>query len=62
MAYCILQREKGKKKSYVNIMIPEHRSMQVRQPHQMSNMEQVVLVGIYLDHRLAHHQHLSIPV
>lgn len=44
------------------MMIPEHQSMQVQQPHQMSNMEQVLLVGIYLDHRLEHHQHLSIPV
>lgn len=43
-------------------MIPEHQSMQVQQPHQMSKMEQVLLVGINLDHRLEHHQHLSIPV
>ena len=43
-------------------MIPEHRSKQARQPHQMSKMEQVLLVGINLDHMLEHHQHLSIPV
>jgi hypothetical protein len=57
MVNCILA-----KKKLGNIMIPEHRSMQAQQPHQMSKMEQVLLAGINLDHRLEHHQHLSIPV
>jgi hypothetical protein len=59
MVNCILAKKKTRE---YNDMIPEHRSMQAQQPHQMSKMEQVLLAGINLDHRLEHHQHLSIPV
>lgn len=43
-------------------MIPEHQSKLVQQPHQMSKKEQVLLLGIYLDRMLGHHQHPSKPV
>lgn len=45
-----------------NVIIPEHQSKQARQPHQMSKRGQVRLSGIYLDHKLRHRRHPSIPV
>lgn len=46
----------------VHTIIPEHQSKLTQQPRRTSKRGQVLLLGIYLDHRLRHRQHPSIPV